>query len=307
MRSPASSAPGQERRYLLPVDQAHLHPPAFAVREVVARALAEDLTPLGDLSAALVDPSARLDVHLVAREAGRLAGTACFTEAFAQLDAGVAVTWRAEEGDEVAPGGVLADVSGPASSVLTGERTALNLLGHLSGVATLAARYQAAVDEAGGTARIWDTRKTRPGLRSLEKAAVRAGGCANHRGNLSELVMLKDNHLGQLGITEGVQRARSRWPARTVQVECEQLAQVEEAVRAGADAVLLDNMAPDEVRRCVARVAELAPGARRPLVEASGGMTLDTVAAYGTTGVDFISVGAITSSAPVLDVGLDLA
>jgi nicotinate-nucleotide pyrophosphorylase (carboxylating) len=285
----------------------HLHPPAFAVREVVARCLAEDLTPLGDLSAALIDSEATIGAQVVSRGEGRLAGTACFTEAFAQLDPAVSVTWRAGEGAVVAPGDVLADVSGPTGSVLTGERTALNLLGHLSGVATLAARFQAVVDEAGGSARIWDTRKTLPGLRSLEKAAVRAGGCANHRGNLSELVMLKDNHLGDIGITEGVRRAKERWPARTVQVECEHLSQVDEAVRAGADAVLLDNMTPDEVRECVARVAELAPGDRRPLVEASGGMSLDTVAAFGTTGVDFISVGAITNSAPVLDVGLDLA
>jgi nicotinate-nucleotide pyrophosphorylase (carboxylating) len=290
-----------------PLGDPYLHPPAFAVREVVARCLAEDLTPLGDLSASLIDPTASIDAQVVARAEGRLAGTAAFTEAFAQLDPSVTVTWRVPEGAVVGAKDVLADVSGPTSSVLTGERTALNLLGHLSGVATLAARFQAAVDDAGGTARIWDTRKTLPGLRSLEKAAVRAGGCANHRGNLSELVMLKDNHLGDIGITEGVRRAKERWPARTVQVECERIQQVDEAVRAGADALLLDNMTPDQVRECVALVAELAPGDRRPLVEASGGMALDTVGAYGATGVDFISVGAITNSAPVLDVGLDLA
>lgn len=285
----------------------YLHPPAFAVREAVARALAEDLTPLGDLSATLIDPAATVEAQVVSRASGRLAGTACFTETFAQLDAAVTVVWSADDGDQVEPGQALAEVRGPTSSVLTGERTALNLLGHLSGVASLAARYQAAVDAAGGTARIWDTRKTTPGLRTLEKAAVRAGGCANHRGNLSEAVMLKDNHLGDVGITEGVQRAKQRWPARTVQVECDRLEQVEEAVRAGADAVLLDNMTPDEVRTCVTRVAEVAAGGRAPLLEASGGITLETVAAYGATGVDLISVGAITNSAPVLDLGLDLA
>jgi len=285
----------------------YLHPPLLAVREAVARALTEDLMPLGDLSASIIDPGATVDAQVVARAAGRLAGTACFTETFAQLDPSVRVTWHAGEGAVVEPQQVLAEVRGPTSSVLTGERTALNLLGHLSGVATLAARFQAAVDDAGGTARIWDTRKTTPGLRSLEKAAVRAGGCVNHRGNLSELVMLKDNHLGDIGITEGVQTARSRWPARTVQVECERIDQVEEAVRAGADAVLLDNMTPDEVRASVDRVTELVGAGGRPLVEASGGMTLDTVAAYGTTGVDLISVGAITNSAAVLDLGLDLA
>jgi nicotinate-nucleotide pyrophosphorylase (carboxylating) len=287
--------------------EAHLHPPAFAVRDAVARALVEDLTPLGDITSSLLDPGRTVAAQVVARAEGRLAGTACFSETFRQVDDRISVLWHAEEGDPVAAGAVLADVTGPMAPVLTGERTALNLLGHLSGVATHAARFQAAIDAAGGTARIWDTRKTTPGLRTLEKAAVRAGGCLNHRGNLSELVMLKDNHLGGLGIADAVAAARSRWPARTVQVECERLDQAEEAVRAGADALLLDNMNPDEVRACVAAVEQAAGGGRRPLLEVSGGITLDTVAAYGTTGADLISVGAITNSAPVLDLGLDLA
>jgi nicotinate-nucleotide pyrophosphorylase (carboxylating) len=284
-----------------------LEPPIGVVREVVARALAEDLTPLGDVTSALLDPADTVDAQVVARAAGRLAGTSAFTETFRQVDERVRVTWRAGDGACVEPGQVLADVAGPTAPVLTGERTALNLLGHLSGVATLAARYQAAVDDAGGTARIWDTRKTTPGLRSLEKAAVRAGGCANHRGNLSEWVMLKDNHLGDVGIAEAVAAARRRWPGRTVEVECERQDQVEEAVRAGADLVLLDNMTPDEARACVAAAEQAAGAGHRPLIEASGGITLDTVAAFGQTGVDLISVGAITNSAPVLDVGLDLA
>ena len=186
--------------------------------------------------------------------------------------------------------------------MLTAERTALNFLGHLSGIATVVAAF---VEEAGrgGAARIWDTRKTTPGLRSLEKAAVRAGGGANHRGNLSEWVMLKDNHLVALGITDAVRQARLSWPGRTVQVECDTYEQAVEAIEAGADALLLDNMEPADLRRCV----EVADGAqRRPLLEASGGITIDTVAAVAATGVDMISVGAITNSAPVLDVGLDL-
>ena len=155
----------------------------------------------------------------------------------------------------------------------------------------------------GTRARIVDTRKTTPGLRALEKAAVRAGGGANHRGNLSDWILLKDNHIALYGITDAVARARAMWPARTVHVECDRLDQVQEALAAGADALLLDNMAPELVAECVA-AAEAAP--RRPLLEVSGGITLDTVAAYSGTGVDCISVGGLTNAAPVLDIGLDI-
>jgi nicotinate-nucleotide pyrophosphorylase (carboxylating) len=197
---------------------------------------------------------------------------------------------------------VLATATGPLASILTAERTALNFMGHLSGIAT---RTRAFVDAAatGGTARIWDTRKTTPGLRSLEKAAVRAGGGANHRGNLSDWILLKDNHIALFGIADAVARARAMWPARTVHVECDRLDQVHEALAAGADALLLDNMTPDEVRACVAAAAS-AP--RPPLLEVSGGITLDTVASYAGTGVDCISVGGLTNAAPVLDIGLDI-
>lgn len=279
-----------------------VHPPAFVVRDAVARALAEDLTPLGDLSAALLPPDAVAAARLVARAEGVLAGRACATEAFAQVDPQVRLSWSADDGDRVTPGTVVATVSGPLASIVTAERTALNFLGHLSGVATATRAF---VDAAarGGTARIWDTRKTTPGLRSLEKAAVRAGGGSNHRGNLSDWVMIKDNHLGALGIAEAVGRARARWPGRTVHVECDTPGQAEAAIAAGADALLLDNMGPDDLRRCV-ELAAASP--RRPLLEASGGITLDTVTAVAATGVDMISVGAITNSAPVLDLGLDL-
>src|SRR5205085_6344864 len=153
-------------------------------------------------------------------------------------------------------------------------------------------------------ARVWDTRKTTPGLRALEKAAVRAGGGVNHRGNLSDWIMLKDNHLTVLGIEEAVRRAHERWPARTVHVECDSLDQVAQALSAGADALLLDNMTPDEVRNAV----ELANdnGDHRPLLEVIGGITRETAGQYARTGADCISVGAITNSAPVLDIGLDI-
>jgi nicotinate-nucleotide pyrophosphorylase (carboxylating) len=151
---------------------------------------------------------------------------------------------------------------------------------------------------------VWDTRKTTPGLRPLEKAAVRAGGGANHRGNLSDWVLLKDNHLELFGIADAVARARHRWPGRTVHVECGDIDQVREAVAAGADALLLDNMTPDEVRVVVREVRAADP--RRPLLEVSGSITLDTIAAYATTGADLVSIGALTHSAPVLDIGLDV-
>lgn len=277
-----------------------LHPPVHAVRDAVARALAEDLTPLGDLTAVLVPAGATTTATFGARAAGVLAGTRCAAEAFAQVDPSITVTWSLDDGDTVEAGSVIGTVVGPLASVLTAERTALNFLGHLSGVATETRRF---VDAAAGGARVWDTRKTTPGLRSLEKAAVRAGGGANHRGNLSDWVLVKDNHLSALGVSGAVAAARDRWPGRTVHIECDTVAQAVEAIEAGADALLLDNMALDDLRACVA-VAASSP--RRPLLEASGGITLESIGAVATTGVDMISVGAITNSAPVLDIGLDI-
>jgi nicotinate-nucleotide pyrophosphorylase (carboxylating) len=278
-----------------------------AVREAVARAVAEDLTPLGDLTSSLL-PDVNGEARFVARAAGRLAGTRCATETFAVVDPDVELAWSSDEGAVLSAGESFGVVRGPLRSILTAERTALNFLGHLSGIATLTARYVEAAAAGGGTAGVWDTRKTVPGLRSLAKAAVRAGGGRNHRGNLSDWLLVKDNHLGGVGITEAVGLARDRWPARTVHVECDSLEQCVEALEVGADAVLLDNMSPEEVQACVA-AAEVRQGGtlRRTLLEVSGGITLDTIGLYSTTGVDRISVGAITNSAPVLDLGLDLA
>ncbi|MGV3758642.1 MAG: nicotinate-nucleotide diphosphorylase, partial [Actinomycetota bacterium] len=174
-------------------------PHRAAVVEAVARALTEDLSPLGDVTAALLPADATTTARFVPRQDGVLAGTACATEAFAQLDPAVDVAWAAADGDRITAGQVLGTVTGPMAAVLTGERTALNFLCHLSGIATLTRRFADAAAE-GGPARIWDTRKTTPGLRTLQKAAVRAGGAVNHRGNLSEWVMFKDNHLALLGI-----------------------------------------------------------------------------------------------------------
>ncbi len=171
-------------------------PPPSAVRDVVARALAEDLLPLGDLTASLLDPTLRARAAFVSRQDGVLAGRAGAAEVLHQVDPTIAVQWDLDDGDQVGTGVVVGEIGGPLASLLTAERTALNLLSHLSGVATLTRRYVDAV--AGTRTRIWDTRKTTPGLRSLEKAAVRAGGGRNHRGNLSDFILLKDNHLGGL-------------------------------------------------------------------------------------------------------------
>jgi nicotinate-nucleotide pyrophosphorylase (carboxylating) len=281
--------------------------PPLAVDAAVRRALDEDLTPLGDLSASLIDPARVATAVFVAREAGVLAGVDCARRTFELVDVSVQMDWSCADGDRLAPGTVVATVSGRLGSILTAERTALNFLGHLSGIASVTRRF---VDAAavGGPARIWDTRKTTPGLRALEKAAVRAGGGANHRGNLSEWIMVKDNHLAGGSITDLVATARQSWPGRIVHVECDRIDQVREAVGAGADALLLDNMTPGQVGDAVALVGELVGGHRTaPLLEASGGITLDTVASYAAAGVDCISIGGLTNSAGVLDIGLDLA
>jgi nicotinate-nucleotide pyrophosphorylase (carboxylating) len=275
--------------------------PVADIRAAVARALAEDLGPLGDITAALVPRDARAVAEVVARTDGVIAGTACATEVFAQLDPDVQVHWLVDDGGLAGAGGKIGSVSGPLRSVLTGERTALNFLCHLSGVATATHRFVLA---AGDTVRVLDTRKTLPGLRSLEKAAVRAGGGSNHRGSLSDLVLLKDNHLAGVGISAAVQRAHDLWPGRPVEVECDRLPQVEQAISAGASMVLLDNMTPDEIRECVALVRG---SARQMVVEVSGGVTLENIRAYADAGPDVISTSVITQSAPALDIAFDIA
>jgi nicotinate-nucleotide pyrophosphorylase (carboxylating) len=275
-----------------------LDPPFTAVREVVLRALAEDLEPLGDVTSALLPPGALGAGAFVARADGVLAGSLCARETMAQVDPALEVDWLLDDGAALTQGTVVGRVSGPLASILTAERTALNFLCHLSGIASLTRQFVRAAQGA----QVWDTRKTTPGLRALEKAAVRAGGGRNHRGNLSEWVLLKDNHLAGVGITEAVKRARERWPARVVQCEADRIDQLAEAVDAGADIVLLDNMTVDEVRACVALRGERS----RPLLEVSGGVGLHNVADYAATGVDLISSSQLTTSAPSLDLALDV-
>jgi len=277
---------------------------AAAVTEAVTRALAEDLWADGDLTAALVPERATAHFALRARQPGVLAGRACATETFRQLDPELPLIWHVEDGSVLEAGTTVMEVTGPLRPILTGERTALNFLGRLSGIATLTARYVAAAHARNPDVQVLDTRKTTPGLRALEKAAVKAGGGVNHRASLSEAVLVKDNHLAGVTIGEAVARARTLWPGRVVQIECDTLDQVAEAAKAGADALLLDNMIPARVAHAIALAHAKAPGPI--LIEVSGGVTLESIGDYAAAGPDRISVGALTHSATVLDLGLDL-
>ncbi|MGP8163158.1 MAG: carboxylating nicotinate-nucleotide diphosphorylase [Acidimicrobiales bacterium] len=284
-----------------------VYPPIDEVRRAVALALAEDIGPIGDLTGSLVPADAVARASLVARQPGVIAGTSCVRETCQELDTGLELTVLVEDSGLVELGDVVARVVGPFRSLLIVERTALNFLCHLSGVATLTRRYVEAVAAANAAARVRDTRKTTPGLRALEKAAVRAGGGINHRASLSGGVLVKDNHLGGVSLSDAVVQAIERWPGRFIEVECDDLEQVTLAVEAGAAGVMCDNMSPDEVRQAV-EIVQAHPRGRAGavLVEASGGITLDNIAAYALAGANLISVGAITHSAPILDVGLDI-
>ena len=274
-------------------------PPDALVEPIVRAALAEDLGRSGDLtSMACVDAHARLTVQFAARQAGRIAGLNCARLAIAAMDPDADFHEMAN-GPAVSAGAVLARVSGDARSILAAERVALNLLGRLSGIATLTAAYVEAV--AGTGARITDTRKTTPGLRALEKYAVRCGGGFNHRFGLDDAILIKDNHVAACG---GVGPALIRAKAAAghlvkVEVEVDSLSQLDEALAHAPDVIMLDNFALKDLREAVRRTAG------RVILEASGGVTLATVRAIAETGVDVISVGALTHSAPTLDVGLD--
>ncbi len=274
--------------------------PDFLVAPVVAAALAEDLGRSGDItSRACIDAEARLACAFVARKPGVLAGLACARLAMTSLDPDARFEALARDGDAIAAGQRLATVEAEARAVLAAERTALNLLGRLSGVATLTAAHVART--AGTKARIVDTRKTTPGLRALEKYAVRCGGGANHRFGLDDAILIKDNHVAACGgVAEAVRRARANAGHMVrIEVEVDGLDQLEAALSEGPDIVMLDNFAPADLVRAVA----IAAG--RVVLEASGGVELSTVAEIAASGVDLISVGALTHSAPVLDIGLD--
>jgi len=274
--------------------------PDLLIDPVVRAALAEDLGRAGDITAlACIDADATLTATFGARKAGTIAGLDCARLAVLAMDPAAKFRARVADGDAVAAGTVLAKVTGNARALLSAERTALNLLGRLSGVATLTAQYVAAVE--GTKARITDTRKTTPGLRALEKYAVRCGGALNHRFGLDDAILIKDNHVAACGgVGEAIRRARA-FAGHLVKVECEvdSLKQLAEALDAGPDVVMLDNFSLKNLRVAVGMAAG------RVVLEASGGVTLDTVRDIAETGVDVISVGALTHSASVLDIGLD--
>ena len=271
------------------------------IDELIDRAIAEDVG-FCDLTSELVIPAgARAQLVLNAREDVVVAGIEVATRVFQRREPGCSVEMRVADGERVKAGSLMGRVAGSARGLLAVERTALNFLQHLSGVATLTAQYAARI--AGTGAVLIDTRKTIPGLRALEKHAAQMGGARNHRLRLDDGVLIKDNHISVCGsIAAAVQRARAGAPVLTkIEVECDALEQVRQALDSGADMILLDNMSLDEMRKAVALC-----GGRVPL-EASGGVRLETIRAIAETGVDFISVGRITQSAPAVDIGLDAA
>ena len=274
--------------------------PAILIEPVIRAALAEDLGRAGDVTAAACIPAGtRWTAVFAARPAGTIAGLDCARLAMTTLDPEARFTARVHDGETVAPGTVLAEVEADARAILSAERTALNLLGRLSGIATLT---RAHVDAVAGTgARIADTRKTTPGLRALEKHAVAMGGGLNHRFGLDDAILIKDNHIAVCGgVGEAIRRARAHaGHLMKIEVEVDGLHQLDEALAERPDVVMLDNFSLDDLRAAVAR----AKG--QVVLEASGGVNLQTVRAIAETGVDVISVGALTHSAPSLDVGLD--
>lgn len=270
---------------------------ARALDDFVAAALAEDLGS-GDITCAAVIPEGRrLQARAAAREDMVAAGIPLALAVFRALDPGVAVIALREDGERIGAGEALFEVAGDARALLGAERTALNILQHLSGIASLTRRYVDAV--AGSGAAILDTRKTIPLLRRLEKYATACGGARNHRMGLFDAVMIKDNHIALAGSPGAAVRAARAAGHVRIEVECDRLDQIAQALAAGATSLLLDNMPPDELRRAVALAAGRVP------LEASGGVTLETVAGIAATGVDFISVGRLTQSAPAIDIGLD--
>ena len=275
-------------------------PHPLLLEPVVRRALEEDLGRAGDITSELAVPAGRqAKARLLTREVGRIAGLICAETAFRLLDSSLEFRFEVQDGGDAEAGATLATVQGAARSILTGERVALNFVGRLSGVATQTRALAEAV--AGIKARIVCTRKTTPGLRLLEKYAVRCGGGFNHRFGLDDAVLIKDNHIAAAGgLSHALERVRAgAGHMMRIEVEVETLDQLEEALRLGVDTILLDNMGVADLKRAV----ELTNG--RAVLEASGNVTLKTVRAIAETGVDFISSGAITHSAPCLDVTME--
>ncbi|KAA1233396.1 MULTISPECIES: carboxylating nicotinate-nucleotide diphosphorylase [Agrobacterium tumefaciens complex] len=274
--------------------------PRLIIEPLVRNALLEDLGLAGDITSAAVIPADhRSVVVMAAREPGVIAGLDAADLAFQLVDPAIAMKRHVQDGATVAPGDIIATIEGPSRGLLTAERTALNFLGHLSGIASVTAKIVAAI--AGSKASVACTRKTTPGLRALEKYAVRAGGGMNHRFALYDAVLIKDNHIAVAGgVREAIRRARQGVGHLVkIEVEVDTLAQLRDVMDEGVDAVLLDNMTPEQLREAVGIVAG------RAITEASGRINPQTAAAIAATGIDLISVGWLTHSAPVLDIGLD--
>lgn len=273
--------------------------PEFDVSDFVRRVLAEDLGSGGDItSAATIDADARFTAEMSCRQPITIAGLEIAVAFFRALDQGVRIDKLTRDGETVAAGTVLLRLEGNARAMLAAERSALNTLQHLSGIATLTRQYVDRIDGSGAT--LLDTRKTIPGLRLLEKYAARMGGAENHRMRLDDGLLIKDNHIAVAGgVAEAVRAAREANTGFAVQVEVDRIDQIEPALDAGADRLLLDNMPPPLLREAVALVAGRVP------LEASGGVNLDTIRAIAETGVNYVSVGRITQSAPAVDIGLD--
>jgi len=282
-----------------------MHFSHLALQELVTRLLAEDIG-YGDITTlALVPPQAQGHGRLLAKEALVLAGLDVACTVFRTVDSTIRLDCALQDGVPLSPGSIIAEIHGPARALLTAERVALNLLQRLSGVATATRRYVEAVRHT--KARIIDTRKTTPGLRLLEKYAVQVGGGHNHRFGLGDGVLIKDNHIAIAGgIPTAVSLARQAVShLQKIEVEVEDFTQLREALAAGADTILLDNMTPEQTREAVHLVRQ-TPGGEHILLESSGGITLQTVRLYAEAGVDLISVGALTHSAPAVDISLEI-
>lgn len=272
------------------------------IDQTIRAALSEDLGRAGDITTqATIPESARARALIVARETGVIAGSDIAIAAFRMMEPNVRFDTHMTDGTAIAAGTVVLAVEGPARAILSAERVALNFMGRLSGIASLTARYVQAVKHT--KARIVCTRKTTPNLRAFEKYAVRCGGGSNHRFGLDDAILIKDNHIAVAGGVVNALRAAKSFAGHLVKIEIEvdTLDQLDEVIKEGADVVLLDNMMPDQLKEAVRRVSG------KMLTEASGGVNLETVAAIAESGVDMISVGALTHSAKVLDLGLDIA
>jgi nicotinate-nucleotide pyrophosphorylase (carboxylating) len=271
--------------------------PREDLRRLIDMAIWEDVRDGDITSQAVIAEDASVKAHIVAREDMVLAGLYIAEQVFGRLDGTVQIDRQQDDGDHVGAGTVCLVVSGKARAILSAERIALNFVQHLSGIATLSDRYVKKIEGTGAT--LLDTRKTTPGLRAVEKYATRMGGARNHRMGLYDAIMIKDNHIAVFGDLAGAIKAARTAGHEVIELECDTIAQVKAGIAAGASRLLLDNMPPSKLKECVAL------NNKRAELEASGGVTLNTIRAIADTGVDYISVGRITQSAPAVDLGLD--